>query len=110
MVVAKITKGSYAALVGETRLSLPMVEVQRGLLCDDPDERWRHDDLQLWLSGRHLSPKQALLPPKAARLFPFEGEEYNNTSALSSALGRNWAAALQIGRAHLHSRPQCASR
>src|SRR3546814_12871957 len=45
LVEAKITKGSYAALVGETRLSLPMVEVLRGLLCDDPDERWRHDDL-----------------------------------------------------------------
>jgi hypothetical protein len=95
LVEAKISKGSYAALVGETRLSLPMVEMLRGLLCDDPDERWRHDDLQLWLNGRHLSPKQALLPPKAARLFPFEGEEYNNAAALSYAMGRKWMAALQ---------------
>jgi hypothetical protein len=95
LVEAKISKGSYAALVGETRLSLPMVEMLRGLLCDDADERWRHDDLQLWLNGRHLSPKQALLPPKAARLFPFEGEEYNNAAALSYAMGRKWMAALQ---------------
>lgn len=95
LVEAKISKGSYAALVGETRLSLPMVEVLRGLLCDDPEERWSHDDLQLWLSGRHLSPKQALLPPKAARLFPFEDEEYNNASALSYAMGRKWDAAVQ---------------
>src|SRR3546814_7561845 len=29
LVEAKISKGSYAALVGETRLSLPMVEVLR---------------------------------------------------------------------------------
>ncbi|MGE5766827.1 MAG: serine/threonine protein kinase, partial [Bacteroidota bacterium] len=92
LVEAKISKGSYAALVGETRLSLPMVEMLRGLLCDDPDERWRHDDLQLWLNGRHLSPKQALLPPKAARLFPFDGEEYNNAAALSYAMGRKWSA------------------
>lgn len=96
IVGAKISKGSYAALVGDTRLSLPMVEVLRGLLCDDPDERWRHDDLQLWLNGRHLSPKQALLPPKAARLFPFEGVEYNNAPALSNAMGCNWPAALQV--------------
>src|SRR3546814_17907810 len=88
MVVAKITKGSYAALVGETRLSLPMVEVLRGLLCDDPEERWRHDDLQLWLSGRHLSPKQALLPPKAARLYPFDGEEYNNPRSEERRVGK----------------------
>lgn len=96
LVEAKISKGSYAALIGETRLSLPMVEVLRGLLCDDPDERWRHDDLQLWLNGRHLSPKQALLPPKAARLFPFENAEYNNAAALSYAMGRQWPAALQV--------------
>ncbi len=98
IVEAKISKGSYATLVGDTRLSLPMVEVLRGLLCDDPEERWRHDDLQLWLNGRHLSPKQALLPPKAARLFPFEGIDYNNAPALSNAMGRNWSAALQVIR------------
>ncbi len=96
IVEAKISKGSYATLVGDTRLSLPMVELLRGLLCDDPEERWRHDDLQLWLNGRHLSPKQALLPPKAARLFPFNEVEYNNASALSYAMGRHWAEALDV--------------
>ncbi|MGD1876567.1 MAG: hypothetical protein ACFB13_03600 [Kiloniellaceae bacterium] len=96
IVESKISKGSYATLIGDARLSLPMVEVLRGLLCDDPEERWRHDDLQLWLNGRHLSPKQALLPPKAARLFPFEGVEFNNAAALSYAMGRNWPAALQV--------------
>ncbi|WP_340120106.1 hypothetical protein [Pelagibius sp. 7325] len=96
IVESKISKGSYATLVGDTRLSLPMVEVLRGLLCDDPDERWRHGDLQLWLNGRHLSPKQALLPPKAARLFPFKEIEYANASALSYAMGRHWAEALDV--------------
>ena len=93
---AKITRGSYAALVGDTRLSLPMVEVLRGLLCDDQDERWRHEDVQLWLNGRHLSPKQALLPLKAARPFSFDGDDFNNAPALSNAMGRNWAAALHV--------------
>lgn len=98
IVESKISKGSYATLVGDTRLSLPMVEVLRGLLCDDPEERWRHDDVMLWLNGRHLSPKQALLPPKAARFFPFEDIEYSNAPALSNAMGRNWSAALQVIR------------
>ena len=96
VVEAKISKGSYAALVGDTRLSLPMVEILRGLLCDDEEERWRHDDVQLWLNGRHLSPKQALLPPKAARPFPFEEVEYTNAPALSNAMGHNWSAALTL--------------
>ena len=96
IVESKISRGSYATLVGDTRLSLPMVELLRGLLCDDEEERWRHEDLQLWLNGRHLSPKQALLPPKAARLLPFNGEEYNNAAALSYAMGRHWIEALEV--------------
>ncbi len=92
----KISRGSYAALVRDTRLSLPMVEVLRGLLCDDPDQRWRYEDLNMWLNGRHLSPKQALLPPKAARVFEFDEVEYLNASALSQALGRKWAKALLV--------------
>ncbi len=96
VIEAKISKGSYAALVRDTRLSLPMVEVLRGLLCDDPEERWRHEDLMLWLNGRHLSPKQALLPPKAQRPFVFEDIEYTNTPALSNAMGHNWSSALMV--------------
>jgi eukaryotic-like serine/threonine-protein kinase len=96
VIKAKISKGSYAAIVGDTRLSLPMVEALRGLLCDDPEERWTHEDLVLWLNGRHLSPKQALLPPKAARMFPFDGVDYNNAPALSNAMGRHWTEALKL--------------
>ena len=90
IVEAKISKGSYATLVGDTRLSLPMVELLRGLLCDDPEERWRHDDLQLWLNGRHLSPKQPMARTRASRPFSFEGKDYWNSRTLSSALGRHW--------------------
>ncbi|NIA70469.1 hypothetical protein HBA54_17880 [Pelagibius litoralis] len=92
----KISKGSYAALVRNTRLSLPMVEVLRGLLCDDPEQRWQYDDLNMWLNGRHLSPKQALLPPKAARVFEFDEVEYVNAPALSHALGSEWDKALLV--------------
>ncbi len=67
LVLNKITQGSYSALVGGLRLSLYMMEAMRGLLCDDPKERWKIDDLDLWLSGRHQSPKQVLLPQRAQR-------------------------------------------
>ncbi len=96
VIQTKITRGSYAALVRDARLSLPMVEVLRGLLCDDPDQRWRYDDLNMWLNGRHLSPKQALLPQKAARAFTFENKEFSNAPALSQAMGHNWAKALDV--------------
>jgi len=36
----KILLGSYATVVGEERVPVQVIEVLRGLLCDDPHERW----------------------------------------------------------------------
>ena len=66
LVQSKIHRGSYATLIGRTRLSLPMMEVLRGLLCDHRAERWTLHDMDLWLAGRRLSPKQPSLPYELA--------------------------------------------
>ena len=71
LIDTKITHGSYAALVREQRLSLRMIEPLRGLLCDEPRERWTMHELELWVGGRQLSPKQPMLPPKANRNIAF---------------------------------------
>ncbi len=93
---SKIKKGSYGTLAGDLRPSLPMVEVLRGLLCDDPAERWKSNDIFMWLSGRHLSPKQAAFPPKAARPLVFYGKEYLTAPSLSYDMGLNWTAAIEL--------------
>jgi len=86
----KITHGSYTTLVGDLRVSLAMMEPVRGLLCDIPAERWTAAELELWAGGRRLSPKQPMLPVKAARAASFAGKEYLTRPALSFAMGRNW--------------------
>ena len=92
----KICLGSCAALVGENRISLNLMEPLRGLLCDDPKERWTVDDLTLWLGGRHLTPKQALLPAKAARSIHFAGYDHWNRTALAHRMGRHWKDANKL--------------
>lgn len=94
----KISKGSYATLTSAMRSSLPMGDLVRGLLCDDPDERWTVDDLILWLNGRHLTPKQPVLARKAARAYNFMGQPYTTSAGLSYALGRHWREALECVR------------
>ena len=37
---AKLSKGSYAALAQQARITLTVMEALRGLLNDDPQERW----------------------------------------------------------------------
>jgi serine/threonine protein kinase len=73
MLQAKIDRGTYPALVGTSRISLNLMEPLRGMLADDPKLRWSLNDLELWLSGRRLSPRQPQVPRKASRPFDFAG-------------------------------------
>lgn len=94
VIVEKLTHGSYNALVGRERLSLTMMEVLRGLLNDDPKERWAVSDLMYWSHGRRQNPKPQAIPRKANRPFVFDGEEYQTTRDLANAFANNWDAAV----------------
>ena len=90
----KIQQGSYNMLIGDERLPLPLIELLRGLLCDDASQRWDVEDLDLWLSGRRMSPLQPRGEKRAARGFPFQGKEYFNGRELSQAMAKNWDQAI----------------
>jgi hypothetical protein len=90
----KIQQGSYATLVGDERLPLAMIELLKGLLCDDPDQRWDSESVEMWLSGRRLSPLQSRTEKRAARGFPFQGKEYFNCRELAMAMAKGWEQAI----------------
>ncbi|RAU20457.1 hypothetical protein CU669_18100 [Paramagnetospirillum kuznetsovii] len=91
---SKIQNGSYNTLIGEERLPLAMIELLRGLLCDDGDLRWGLEDIDLWGSGRRMSPLQPRGEKRAARGFPFQGKEYFNGRELSQAMSKAWEQAI----------------
>ena len=90
----KMQQGSYNVLVGDERLPLAFVELLRGLLCDDAEQRWDVEGLDLWLSGRRLSPLQPRHEKRAARGFPFNGKEYFHCRELAAAMARHWDVAI----------------
>jgi len=90
----KLTHGTYNALVGRERISLTMMEVLRGLLHDDPKERWTVSDLMHWSNGRRQDPKPQVIPRKASRPFVFDGKEYQTTRELANGFANNWDAAV----------------
>lgn len=94
----KIEVGSYAALVGQYRVPLGLMEALRGMLSDDPKERWGISDLDMWLSGRRLSPKQPKLPQRASRPFNFNGGDYFNARSLASAFAKHYGEAAAVVR------------
>ncbi|MBF0268339.1 MAG: hypothetical protein HQL44_07080 [Alphaproteobacteria bacterium] len=95
LIKAKITKGTYSLMVGDERLPLSMIEVLRGLLCDDPAERWTVNDLDLWTNGRRLSPLQPKQEKRAVRGFAFLGAEYNTARELAFVMAENWGKAAE---------------
>jgi hypothetical protein len=96
LLLEKINRGSYAAIVGAERLSMTMTEPVRGLLTDDPKERWTIQDLELWLQGRRLTPKQPAHPKRASRPLDYGGEGYLTARSLGHAIARKPAAIAQI--------------
>ena len=98
LLMAKITKGSFVALVGDTPLSNPMRELLGGLLCDDPDERWAAEDIKLWQQGGRRSPRVKLRAQRAARSFAFLGSDYRYDRCLAWAFARRPAEAAEAIR------------
>jgi eukaryotic-like serine/threonine-protein kinase len=96
MLQAKIDRGTYPALVGTSRISLNLMEPLRGMLADDPKLRWSLNDLELWISGRRLSPRQPQVPRKASRAFELVGTQYWHCRGLARAFARNPAAAVPL--------------
>ena len=84
----KIKHGSYAAITGKDRFKGSILELLRGLLHDDPLQRWNIDEVMVWMDGRRLSPKQAIKRKKAARPFEFLGEKYVQAPVLAMALDK----------------------
>ena len=96
MVRTKVLQGSYSALVGDARVSLSVMEPLRGLLCDDPKDRWTVADIEEWLSGRKQSPMQPMLPLRASRFLNVGDDECWTKLSLCSAMGANWQEAAQL--------------
>jgi hypothetical protein len=72
---SKLTRTSYQTLVGAKLLTSTMVEPLRGLLEDNPHQRWDFDSIEMWAGGRRVpaahSPARRR-SPRALKFGPFE--------------------------------------
>lgn len=101
VVRAKLAQSTYAALSTEGRVPLNLIEFVRGVLCDDPKERWDLENVDLWLQGRRLTPIQTKPARRAQRPFKFEGREIFTMPELAHAMSTRWdlaAAPILDGR------------
>lgn len=92
----KMLNGSYAALVGDARMPPQMIEMLRGLLVDDPAQRWHVEGLEQWLSGRRAAPLVVRNEKHAGRAFNFNGKDYVTGRELALAFSMDFDAATQV--------------
>lgn len=92
----KMDDGSYSVLLGKDRLTGSILELMRGLLYDDENQRWNIDEVMIWLDGRRLSPKQTSRRVKASRPVPFMGKKYMRPELLANDLKKNFGEARQL--------------
>lgn len=96
LISLKLEKGSFSSLIGMRRLASSHIELLRGLLADDPRQRWSATELEQWQSGRRMTPKSSDAGRRATRHFDIGGREYWQVRPLATALASNITDAVKL--------------
>jgi eukaryotic-like serine/threonine-protein kinase len=86
---AKLEKGSFNTYVGQHRLYPSHIELLRGVLADDPRQRWNAAEFEQWVDGRRTTPKAAEIGRRASRGLEFNGKIYFQVRPLAYSLADN---------------------
>jgi hypothetical protein len=97
IILHKIQHGTYATLIHkDDRFTGAVLELLRGLLIDDPRQRWDMSDVLSWLDGRRLSPKQSSKRKSASRALSYRGKNYHYMEAFANDAFKKPAESVQI--------------
>lgn len=96
LLAAKSELGSYQCMCGHERIPMPLIEPLRGMLSDDPRERWNIDAMNSWLSGQKKTPIQRRTATKSKVAFKFAGHDHITTITLAQAFSKNIADAVKV--------------
>jgi len=93
---AKLERGTFNAMLGNRRISPSHIELLRGLLTDDVRQRWSAEDLEQWMTGRRLTPKNSDAGRRGSRHFDVGGKEFWQVRPLAAALAENVPEAVKL--------------
>jgi hypothetical protein len=93
---ARIDKGTYGALVGRQPLTNGLADLLRGMLDDDPEQRWTLDVIDQWSAGRRPVTTNSRAMLKPAKPLVVQGEEYWDPRSAAMALAENPSEASRL--------------
>ena len=95
LLAAKVENGSFVTLLGGEVIPGGLREPIRGMMSDDPADRWTLDDLNNWTSGTLRRSARPIRDYKTDRPLKFRDREYRNTRMLAHAYGIHWKEAAE---------------
>ncbi len=98
ILTAKIEQGSFAALLGNSRPIVALIEPLRGMLNDTFEERWSLDHLDRWLDGQKQPPIQRRPAAKTDITFLFAGKMHSTARTLARSMTQHIAEAAKMLR------------
>ena len=89
MIFKKMEQGSFTAFGCRNRLSSSMATLLRGMLNDNPDERWAIDDINNWLLGRVPTATHRATAKKPSRPLEIDNVAYSDRHMIARVLFKN---------------------
>ena len=93
VIQAKLSRGSFIALLGGDRVPFGLREVLRGLLADSATERWGIVQIEQWLGGGMNKAVHDNSESRMDRPVTFRGKERWGFRELAHGFGQDWRAA-----------------
>lgn len=98
LILAKIMNSSYQTLVGRHLLTPRFLELMRGLLQDDPAQRWTFELIEQWAHGRRVAPTQSSPQLRSQRPFRFGNVDHVQPRSLAFVMSQRRESAIKLIR------------
>jgi hypothetical protein len=98
LILAKMMNTSYQTLVGRHLLTPRFLELMRGLLHDDPAQRWMLDQIEQWSHGRRVALTQSNPQLRSPRPFRFGNIDHFQPRSLAYVMSQRRESAIKLIR------------
>lgn len=82
--------GTYNLFASNREFTDMYQDFFRGVLADNPNERWGLDQMQQWIGGKRFNMIAPGSPKEASRAFEYRGENIFSRRLLAYVFQRNW--------------------
>ena len=90
-----INFGTYNVFANNREFSDMFQDFFRGILNDNPAERWNLEQIQQWLGGKRFNMIAPSAPKEASRPIDFVGQSFFSRRMLANALHTHWRESLK---------------